>query len=111
MPGRGQTLIVGQLLADVRLASDTLGCEICRNEDARHSLVPTDDRDGAPTMLGRSDISRPDETPKSVGDPPAPPRAPEGGPPSEPATPPVKGDRSDALTKEGDAGDKLGDFA
>ncbi|AWN37201.1 hypothetical protein [Methylobacterium radiodurans] len=62
-------------------------------------------------MLDESDTPIPDETPEPVSDPPAPPQAPGGDPPSEPATPPVKGGRSDALTKVGDAGDKLGDFA
>ncbi len=62
-------------------------------------------------MLDGSDTPRPDETPEPVGDPPAPPQAPEGDPPPEPATPPVEGARPDKLTKVGDAGDKLGDFA
>lgn len=62
-------------------------------------------------MLDGSDTPGPDESPKPSDDPSAPPQAPEGDPPPEPATPPVKGGCSDALTKEGDAGNKLGDFA
>lgn len=62
-------------------------------------------------MLDGSDTPRPDETPEPAGDSPAPPRAPESDPPPGPATPPAKCGGSDALTKAGDAGDKLGDFA
>ncbi|GLS55604.1 hypothetical protein GCM10007886_37890 [Methylobacterium gregans] len=62
-------------------------------------------------MLDGSDTPRLDETPEPMGDPPAPPRAPESDPPHEPTTPPVQGGRSDELTKEGEAADKLGDFA
>ena len=56
-------------------------------------------------MLYASDTPRPDETPGPLGDPPAPPQAPEGDPL------PVKDGQSDELSKEGDSGDKLGDFA
>ncbi len=62
-------------------------------------------------MLDGSDTPRPDETPEPADDAPPTPRAPEGDRLVKPATPPVEGGRSDALTKEGDAGDKLGDFA
>ncbi len=61
-------------------------------------------------MLDGSDSPRRDETLEPAGDPP-PPETPEGDPSREATEPPVKGRRSDALTKEGDAGDKLGDFA
>lgn len=61
-------------------------------------------------MPPQSDTPRPDDPPEPVGDPPAPPQPPEGDPP-DPRQPPVKGGRPDRLTKEGDAGDKLGDFA
>ena len=62
-------------------------------------------------MTNASDTPGPGYAPKPIGDPPAPPQAPEGDPPPGPTAPPVKGEASDDLTKTGDAGDELGDFA